>query len=157
MNPRRLTPDFWLVAMEETANWEKHITEQAGRIFAVYLFDRRRRVHCCELTPSYELHWLYDTFVSPNLSDRESEKLDEEIMLGCAETPPVSYFHCHEIDRILRLPGRAFHIGRDQKTWHLLLRDWNDSEKAHGEMTEALREHYQCNWMLPGRQAALAA
>jgi hypothetical protein len=95
-----LLPDLWVVKIDEREFWCESIIAQTTRIFGVYVFDRRRHVHCCSLTPSYELQFLGSQYES--VENIDEEWLYEDIMEGDSSTSEVSYFDCHDIDRILK-------------------------------------------------------
>jgi len=61
-------------------------------VLAVYACDRNRAVHCCSLTPAYELVFLYYTTAGPypeNDSDREA--LAKELLGFGPITEPEMY------------------------------------------------------------------
>jgi len=90
-----------LVKLDESEYWNKEITDKVknGKIYTVYIYNPNKHVHCCELTPSYELYFVgYDYCPKENLSEKEIENLDDNIRTS--ETEPVSYYHVHDIDRM---------------------------------------------------------
>lgn len=87
-------PHIKLVVLNETAYWNADVVEACGgAIFQAYLYDANRVVHCCELTPSYELHPLYACAVTV-VDDKT-----HEILLSNQEHE-VRYYHCRGIDRL---------------------------------------------------------
>jgi hypothetical protein len=51
----------WWYFVQDMARYvtdAKLLSSCGGQIFCIYVFDANRRVHCCELTPSYEMHPL---------------------------------------------------------------------------------------------------
>jgi len=91
-------PDFKIVYLDQTSNWLESIRDQlkGGRIWAVYLFDKNQITHCCELTPSYALHFIRDEGEMGDGTDID-EKLQDEIQ-GADNCTDVDYFHCRIID-----------------------------------------------------------
>ncbi len=93
-------PKFKVVRLDETQYWNKAIVEKAGKIFGIYLYDESRTTNCCEVTPSYELHFLNS--MTENLSDDEEEReiLFDEISEGDIHTERIKYLHSASVDRI---------------------------------------------------------
>lgn len=88
-----------ILQLDETGYWVPNVTERAGKILGVYLYHDDIAVHCCELTPSYELHFVGSFYTNSNLSEDDREKLEEEIMEGnAAGQEPVMYMHCSRVD-----------------------------------------------------------
>lgn len=127
--PTRL--DLWIVRLDRTADF--HIDDSDAphieAIWGVYLYDRARRVHCCELTPSYWLEWLYDTVeCCPDVPEETAEQL-----YGKYENHPDAgggiYLHCHEVEA---LRGQHHH-GRERV------------HTTYDEVFEAVADHYRAN------------
>lgn len=98
-----LLPDLWLVKIDEREHWvDPTILDRTSRVYGVYVFDRRKHVHCCSFEATYELTFLGTQWeASRELTDDETEELDELIHDGDRDTEQVCYFGVHEIDRIL--------------------------------------------------------
>ncbi len=98
-------PDMCFVKIDETQYWEDDtVKAMTKRVYGVYVLDRRKHVHCCEITPSYELYRLgsqYD-YADPDISDDDREKLFEAILEGDATDERWSYVHVSDIDKILK-------------------------------------------------------
>lgn len=113
MRHPRVRPKWTVVKLDETANWEHgdpEIVPRLGRIFGVYVCDRSLHVHCCEFTPSYELHFVESQFEG---SPDDSDRLADYVMDGDRDTPAVCYVHCHSIDGLPRCrPGFLPRHGR---------------------------------------------
>lgn len=89
-------PHFKIVVMDETEYWSADFKERAGKIFRAYLFDSTRHVHCCEVTPSYELYPLYST---PLKGDDDEGNFSAEINTEEAKNGfDVRYYHVRVID-----------------------------------------------------------
>lgn len=88
-------PDFRLVVIDETKNWaDEDLVSRAGKIWGAYLYDANRTVHLAEITPSYELHYLYST-AEGDLPDGD---LDTLAIHGA---PAGAYYmHCRGIDQM---------------------------------------------------------
>jgi len=50
-----------------------------------------RHVHCCELTPSFEMHYLGPTWTGSIEDDEARQSLFEDILEGDAEADLVRY------------------------------------------------------------------
>ncbi|MBR8043394.1 hypothetical protein KDW40_02285 [Burkholderia cenocepacia] len=81
------------IVFDHTRYWADDIVARGERIYQTYLFDASRTVHCCEITPSYELHPLYAT---PLVYDEDGE-LSEEILMH--QEHEIKYYHMHAINR----------------------------------------------------------
>lgn len=124
----KVKPHFRIFVRNESGLWTKEFVERAGgAIYRAYLYDATLVVHCCEITPSYQLIPLYTT---PFVSDDEG-KIDEEIRL--AEDDEVIYIHCH----VLNLqPADNFY---DCGAWE------QEEDETYDQLVERVEEHYRCN------------
>lgn len=113
----------------------------------VYMYDKLRAVHCCELTPSYELHHIESQVLftprGERLCERSRERLYEKY--GQAPDDPVRYVHCHVMDRF---EEKIKHTGEKFR-----LHVYGDSEvplddTPYDEQIESLIEHFRCNAVL---------
>ncbi|HBF33400.1 TPA: hypothetical protein DDW35_02430 [Candidatus Sumerlaeota bacterium] len=96
-----------ILKIEQTDNWCEAIRNKVKRIFGVYLFDSKRRVHCCEFTPSYECVFVESQAEFFDASDdAEIENIEEEIRRGDSQTDMVSYLHCHKLESFPRFKIR---------------------------------------------------
>jgi len=89
-----------------------------ARIVSTFVFDHNSATHCCELTPSYELHLAGTEYkTSRELSDAEREELDDKIMTAEMDCEDVEYHHCSSIDDKKRSkPVRQFENCDDDVT-----------------------------------------
>jgi hypothetical protein len=131
-----IKPDFRVFKTETTRYWRKDIRRKAGKLFAVYLFDANRHVHACELTPSYEMH-----YVGPTWTNSVGDRMSETIREGDADTDLVSYYHVRGIDAA-KLEARSM----TDEAWAKLL-DYHDGDHdaAYAEALETEMEHLRCN------------
>jgi hypothetical protein len=150
-----LRPNFYLVAIRhnmEHWNIPANLLQYIERIETVWLFDRNVHVHCCEITPSYEL-WPIETraiftdHLERCLVDGPEEELvtiekirdeiDEFVRTG--EDYEVSYRHVAPMDRfLLAWDTEQFHIG---DTFEAV----SYEEMPYEEHRDSTIEHYQCN------------
>ncbi|SFF32972.1 hypothetical protein [Paracidovorax wautersii] len=68
-------PDFRVVLLDETSGWNPAIQAHAKSVFSAYLYDAKRPVHLAEITPSFELHYLFSTAENPELPDDIEEAI----------------------------------------------------------------------------------
>lgn len=143
--------DAYAVALDETHYYNIDAADQPyiNRILRVYLFDRNEQTHCCELTPSYYLIWLY---ASVELTDA-GQALDDDArgeLYDRYETEPGDdcYMHCHTVDRIIdaKEPGTVDHYG--DVPLHNLEDGISDNDERHSAEMEAIREDCSCNHTL---------
>ena len=97
-----LLPDLWLVKIDEREHWlDPAILDRTNRIYGVYVFDRRKHVHCCSFEATYELTFLGSQYdYARELTDEESEELADAIREGDGQCEDVSYWGVHDIDRM---------------------------------------------------------
>lgn len=101
-----LLPEMCIVKIDEREFWCDEVQAKATRIFGVYAFDRRRHVHCCSMTPSYELHFLGTQYEAVELDDEAQVRLNQDVLEEDAGNEEVRYFDCHYIDRLMKNPCR---------------------------------------------------
>ena len=107
------------------------------------MFDFRRRVHLCEVTPSYELHWL-ETIYSREFSEQhetERDQLESDIMDGNREQSLVEYMHTHTDDALpfIDLSESFMSLYDEAKD------EYDEEDKLHEAIMDASREHEQGN------------
>lgn len=104
-----LLPDMWVLKRDETEYWDEAFLKERRikRIVGVYLLNKRKTVHLCEFTPSYELHRLdsqYEQgweFDDPDY-DRLNEKAFDDIRREEAHDEGVTYVHCSDVESMLK-------------------------------------------------------
>lgn len=104
-----------VIKTDETGDWSlaPEFQMYIKRVFGVSFFDPLRRVHCAEITPSYELEYYdfqiewTDKFRSMLDGDDGKEnaiwadkKRDEieDILYAASSAGNVTYMHCHTVD-----------------------------------------------------------
>lgn len=103
-----LLPDVWIVKIDEREHWlDPIVLDRTRRIFGVYVFDRRQVTHCCSFSGSYWLVALGTQWeASRELTDDETEDLDERIRTGDSQSDGTNYFDQRDIDRMIAKPCR---------------------------------------------------
>lgn len=98
-----LLPDLWIVKIDEREHWvDPMILDRTTRIYGVYVYDKRKHVHCCSFEATYELTFLGSQWEpSRELAEEERDELDESIREGDAQCERVSYWDVHDIDRMV--------------------------------------------------------
>ena len=98
--PKRLKPDFYLVRMDETSDWNPEFLKQHGitRIWTLYVYDASAATYCCETTPSRELHFVEFSY---ELDARERTEEERDIIdaeTNTTLTPQITYLHTYDVD-----------------------------------------------------------
>jgi len=125
--------DAWAIALDET---DHYIISAADaplikQIRGVYLFDRNRRTHVCELTPSYWLIHLYNQIILvDNVDESRREELYEEY--ECYPSDDI-YVHCSTIDKILN--------GGDSSVDHYGFTEVSLDDIDYDNQMESVREY----------------
>jgi hypothetical protein len=122
---------FKIVVIDETHHWIDDIQKRAGAVWHAYLFDSLRHVHCCEITPSYELWPIYATAWNRTENDELDEELEEIIRLNTSGD--VEY---HHVGRIDALPAERFYdYGAET----------HDDDETWEEVRERIHDHLRGN------------
>ena len=116
-------------------------------IYDVFVFDYRRHVHCCEMTPSYEL-WYVETIPGGETHEDDAdfpyhEDLDEALREANLHSPQVIYIHCHSIDV---KSENVQDLGLPVEWWNDLVEDNDGDEegaylKAINDVVEGYHAH----------------
>lgn len=138
-------PDICVIALDETGVWELSAlpnSEVIDKMAGVYLFDRNRHVHACEITPSYELWPMYDEFVmKPDHQNHEDlEALEDEVRSAFDST--VGYYHVSDIDKWIADGTVLFFksYGFDDVRYNLA--EIRESDEAYTEFIEGELESF---------------
>lgn len=123
-----------------------------NKIMAVFLYDKNSHTHCCELTPSYWMNFLYHEIEfteKGNALDEvgyPSEEYDKrEELLDSYENEPDDgmYVHVWNIDQLEE------ELSKQQFRYHVVGNPGVKFEDVpRDEQMEALREHYNCNHVI---------
>ena len=140
----RLPIDGHVVALNETNHYKIKPEHQPHiqAIRGVYLYDANSHTHCCELTPSYYLIYLYDEVIltpeaDESLSDEAKEAIYEEYEYCDGED---IYVHVHNLDTYVAAhPERHHHHGGTEISY-------DDSD--YDDQIEGLREYFNGNHVL---------
>ena len=101
----QLLPRFRVVLLDETEHWtDEGLKEKAGKIWGAYLYNEARVTYAAEITPSYELKYLYST-----AQNRLPDDMEEMLLLYGAGDDPYKYMHCRDVDAIGWDRKRACH------------------------------------------------
>jgi len=139
----QLPIDARIIALDETSNYYLEPEKQRliRAIKGVYLYDRNRHTHCCELTPSYYLIFLYN---SVNLTD-EGLALDNEARGELYDEYEYGtggdncYMHIRIIERLAeKAEAGEYYVYGDPKV--------SFDKSDYNEQIEGLVEYFQCNW-----------
>lgn len=139
---------------EDYKDGAPELVEQGGKIYEVLFFDGNRHVHAAELTPSFEMHYLYETSDKAPEDDDEREEFLDALEEASRGTEWIQYVHCHEVPLkdaadIGKLRKGSYDVLRytiDPGEWSQYLYDaGGDRDEAHGKLMEDMREHFQGN------------
>ena len=127
---------------QETDQGKELLARAGGKIEAVFIFDAALHVHCCELTPSFEMNYLYSvTKASPD-DDEAREALYSDLDEANLETERVQYFHVRGID----LDKCQILNAVTAEEWNKLVEEHDgDRDAAYEEWREKQIEYYNCN------------
>ena len=113
-----------IVVLDQTQYWAESITARAGQVFGVYYFDPEVAVHCCEMTPSHELHFLNSVPRDLPEDENERERLINDISDGDIGTDPITYVHCRDIEKM-----PAIERGHLERGVYDMPHEWEDEEE----------------------------
>ncbi len=135
-----MKPRLRLAYIDESEYWDAEILRTAGRIAALYLYDERRHVFCCEMTASHEMHLV------GYLTEHHVDDTTQMAMVYATEFGSIHYIHAWQVDglpRIRRRPGYRdidpFVIGRMPCTIAMPGAVSRDHDQAMEEMLEYLQ------------------
>lgn len=99
----RVPYELAVVMIDETDYWRPFDPDcpdyirNSGRIFCAYLVDLMKAVHCCELTPSFELHQI-GSIPEKRPTDPDAQEMQSNFLhdgdMGCEQ---VTYMHQADI------------------------------------------------------------
>ena len=124
-----------IVLIDETQYWDTALTDQAGKIFGVHIFDANKVVHCCEIAGSYELEAL--DVETLNYETCPEEVRDEIDVAWRTYTESIMYVHVSDIERMKVFPQTTQRCKKDE----------------YEEVWEGILEYYRCNspqYSIPG-------
>jgi hypothetical protein len=97
-----MTPEYWLIKLPERGFWSEEIQAKTTEIWGVYAFARNQTTRVCEITTSYCLmHLGAEHSPIEGLSEKEIEKLSEDIAEGASQSEPVTYMHERAVENLL--------------------------------------------------------
>lgn len=108
-----MNPHWKIFCRNETAYWNEGFLSDCGihKVWGLYLFDANHPVHCCELTPSYELWPLDSSFVMDSTINNVSDRVWERIAEADQGDREVTYYHCNILDQAM--PDRILDLGEE--------------------------------------------
>ena len=141
MSETIIAPNFKVCKFDETSNWREDIAKRAGKIYGVYFYDASRQTRCCEITPSYELHFIGSVIEGELDSEDEvwKDKLYNDIQEGDNFAELASYKHCHVIDALSKDDNKdcfGDHV-HDEETYA--------DEESYKELFEECIDDERCN------------
>ena len=102
-------PQYRYIKLAETKDWDEEFVKKLGIngvIWAVYAYDSSVVMHCCELTPSYEMIYLGTEFTTDSPYDSiDCEFVEQELReVEAARDNNYSYMHCNDVERLISYP-----------------------------------------------------
>lgn len=94
MLPTPQKPNLRLFKQDTTRYWSADMQARVKKFFDLYIFDALNHVHCCELTPSYEMNYVGPTW--EGVKDENDEDLCEDVM-AAVEHDDVQYVHVRSV------------------------------------------------------------
>lgn len=140
-------PSFCVIGIDRTNvyNIKDSHKQHVEKIYDVYLFDKARQVHLCEMASSNELHYLYSTVW---LRDYDiDEDLKDEIYelyeyIANVDTQRVIYYHVYDIENMVE--SAIFHYVKNHKPT-VEREEYSSDDEYYDAMVEELKEYYNCN------------
>lgn len=88
-----LVPLPLLYFVDATRSYSEDLVKRSGgRIFDVYLFDANLHVHCCSITPSYEMQYVDSVSAKFPDDEQDRDNLNEDLRGANLCTDPYSYY-----------------------------------------------------------------
>jgi len=138
-------PEFWLIKLEERSNWSEDIQAKTASIYSVYLYDRNRHTHVCDINPSYEMLWLYTGHEETDfISDDEEARtaLSEEIRYNQGSSEDNDYYKL--VSDIENSKSEKFAI-TDIEWKELMYEHHGNREEAYEAAILSIREYQDGN------------
>lgn len=123
-------PSVWVAKLDQTAFYcpeflqkLEAVVGQPIRLLSVYLYDERSHTHCCEITASYDLHFV-EIQISAIPEDDDQREIVFNMLQEAADDCEISeYYHVRNIDK---LPTEQ----SDNKSHRYELGEYDDMEEA---------------------------
>lgn len=84
-----------IIALDETYGLDDKVKETVGKLFTCYVYDPELSVHCCEITPSFELV-PFEFYTERDIDD----DLHSTLMAEMSANDQVVYMHCSAVEAI---------------------------------------------------------
>ena len=138
-------PQFRLRIVDVTKHCSDEFKALAGKVKQVFIFDANRHVHCCEITPSYEMEPLYLTAKNYHDDEKLNDKLGEMLMENNAEDAEYHHVHnvnldnCRILDNVTETQWNEFLENSDGTT------EEERYDNAHRKMMQEMLERFRAN------------
>jgi hypothetical protein len=131
-----VAPAWHAVRINETGYYDEKFLGEHGveKIWGIYVTNFNSHTFCCELTPSYELHFMGSMPEDWPEDERKRESLFDDLSENDAHSSQVLYYHCSAIKALSDDCKHPIEIEED---------DWRDDPEDSG--LEAAREVLQGN------------
>ena len=134
-----IPPDWRAIVFDETDHW--FLCESApfvASMIGVYIYDANSRVYLCEVTPSYQLIYLYSDVIFRDVlwgpfSDSLREEVRDALLYSVSGMEDMTHYrHVSDVDL----------VPAENKVAYGPVDDWSEL-KDRGE--EQVREYFQGN------------
>jgi len=144
----KILPNPSIVQIREDFSREWLRTNRIDRVMGQYAYDAAKQVHCCEITPSYELTFIrYEAVYAEGYEpdDEARERIEVELAEATAIDQGIIYIHCRSVDAIAEVAELS-----DIPTGEPWRMAWNKEDERHDrddsdEQVEEVREYFNCN------------
>jgi len=146
-------PDFRVIGLDQTEYYSFPSVDKPfiEKVVAVYVYDYNRHVNCAEVTPSYELNYLYTTlFLTEQGHDLDPEQQDRlfQEYEGTTDADSVVYQHVRSVDarqEILEAKHLYYRYGDDLSGLNTDEADYDTREEWYDAVVEKLCDHLRGN------------
>jgi hypothetical protein len=131
---KKFKPEYVAIKFDETKfyNIQPKDEPYIGRIFGIYVFNRREATHLAELTPSYFLMYAYSWIdYKKNMEKHERIRDDIEERYLYSGGNEDTYMHCNVVDSYCKNHPKDCYTFRNEF-----------------ESLDDAREYLQGNWVL---------
>lgn len=144
-----------LLYVDETEYWNEEVVADTGRIITVLLYSPDRRVHCCEITPSYECWFVGYRCEHMPEDEARRDGIGDILRQAAGDGDSVEYFHVSNINLQTSVRMRKTRNGRldpfvtmTRNRISLCHRQWcrtTPRDCTYEEVIEGTLEYLRCN------------
>lgn len=137
----QITPLPLLYMIDASSSYHPALVERCGgKIFDVYFFDANLHVHCCSLTPSYEMEY-YESVPLCGPEEPQARDVLEDDLIGANLESRTVYFDVTGWLKAHTKDGTTYPEQWDCKTTPFLMRAYGEDQSLVGDWREYLDDH----------------